>query len=138
MRHKNLYHIEEPIIDISVPKLLVIIITVMVFFVIPAQVISLYKSNPEAINEPIQEITASLRNEKENNQVEVSSEGRVAGASTSIDIIATENPSTPILKNQSFLIGGLGIFFLLLSVGGIGYLLELNKQYKKKSKYYYN
>ncbi len=132
MRHTHIYHLEEPLIDISVPKILVIIITVMVFLVIPAQVITLHKSDPEALQEPIEAISQIFDRDEENSDVQVSDNGRVAGMSTSIN---QDDNSPTLLENTSFLLAGLGIFFLLFSIGGIGYLIQLNKEYKLKNSF---
>lgn len=127
MKHKNSYYRTEKVVDITFPKAMVIMITVMTFFVIPAQVITMYRENPDRINNIVASVIDVSASDSDEGRVAGISTGTVNGAST----INTE--STSILQNKSFLIGGMGLFLFLLSVGGIGYLMQLDKEYQYKS-----
>ena len=59
------------------------------------------------------------------------SEGRVAGASTTVSL-KTEKDNSAILNSRSTPFVALGFFFILVSLLGIGYLIKTEKDYKQQ------
>jgi hypothetical protein len=108
-------------VDLDLPKFLMIIITVVGAFVLPAMTGTyLMKSNTDNSNSEgiIQVAQASSS----------SSEGKVAGASTSKNEV--ELFGVDFAKKENQLIG-LGVVFLLLSIITVLYLLGLDKETDK-------
>ena len=115
---------KEPLFDTSPAKVLAIIITVFIFFVIPAQLITLYKNDPEEFKNNVTAIQSVFIDD-----VSVSEEqGKVAGESTSIN-----QPENRLIEDRSFIFGGIGFFLLIFSIGAIGYLIKIEKNYKIKN-----
>ncbi len=118
--HKNFYHQgekEKLRVEITPTKFLVIVATVMVFFVLPLQLSMLLDFNP--LLENPQDVSTSEKIVSQDNKAT----GRVAGAS--------DNRTTS--NNDNVLYLGLGGFFILLSLGTIGYIFQLEKQTKLES-----
>jgi predicted PurR-regulated permease PerM len=126
--YADFYHKKEKTVDITFPKLLVVMITVMIFFVFPAQIITAYRSQPEIFSDAVAEMRETLPflNEKQDT-------GQVAGASTS-SAIQQVNASTGETSNgggtESTSFAVLGVFFLSVSIVAIWYLKQTEKNYK--------
>lgn len=125
--YADFYHKKEKTIDISFPKLLIVMITILLFFVFPAQIITAYKTQPDLFDDAVAKFTQNLPflNSEE--------EGQVAGASTSgmiSPVNASSGDSTETGSNDSSMFAVLGVFFLGVSVIAIWYLKQTEKDYK--------
>ncbi|MCA9387066.1 hypothetical protein KC669_03460 [Candidatus Dojkabacteria bacterium] len=131
MAHMNMYQQNEKTIDLDFPKALVIMITIMLFFVLPAQLFTINQKNPNAIKNLSSTIENALNINQSENISENNSEGRVAGTSTTVSL-TLEKDNDSLLNSKSFPFVGLGVFFILVSLLGIGYLIKTEKKYKQK------
>ncbi len=135
--HKDLYHQktyhtpDKLIVDLDLLKFLMIIITVFLFFVIPAQVITHIQSNSSLPKQSDEIVVAQTVEQQTNPTTDIdNSEGRVAGA-----ITQNANPANN-KNNQAQLFAILGIFFVGISILSIGYLAFFDKEPIQKSNYY--
>lgn len=131
---------QDKLVDINMPKFLMIVITVFLFFVIPAQFISYYKANPEELDKTIAKLTnseyvAAKTNNNNNNAAPTSqnNNGRVAGVSTSSEEsdILGQIFGDVNLQEKSTQYALLGGFFISISFFTILYLLSTEKKTKR-------
>jgi hypothetical protein len=136
---------QDKLIQLDTPKILVITITVVIFFVIPVQIISFLKQNPEELRKllkPKEETVQTSATQSVNlqNSNEKSEPGRVAGVSTSAskDGFLEEVMGNINLADRSTQYSLLGGFFISISIFSLIYLLSTEKKPKKKHHYQKN
>jgi len=135
--HKDFYHQKDYDLraDITFGKLLLIMVTIFAFFVLPAQLITYYQNDRDGFEETFaflgfendatvraNSVNASGSNPSEDSLS--SSSGRVAGASTSIEETSTFN-----LNDSNFLLAGVGVSLVLLSLSLLVHLVQTEKRY---------
>ena len=131
--HKDFYHQPKQNfkVDITLPKFLVIVITVMAFFVIPVQVISLSKSkqdNSISASNTVSYTTPSTT--KTETKPSTQPSGRVAGESTT----GTDKSNTSgglDFSSKSTQYAVLGVFFMSISFISLAYLFVSESQKKE-------
>lgn len=134
--HKDFYREkkQEKLVDISASKLVVICITILAFFVIPAQVITYAQTNDNKVsNIPTMSVASDPIVNQVDNTNNDNSSGRVAGVS----IIAGQSTGqlTQIPEQVQYFVY-IGIFFSSLGAISILYLL-LTGQDRKTDHYKY-
>lgn len=130
--HKDFYHQPKQNfkVDITLPKFLVIVITVMAFFVIPVQVISLAKTSRE--NSVNASNTISYNNIVPTSQQPNSNFPRVAGDSTAVTSNPNQSSGNGIdFSDKSTQYAVLGIFFMSISFISLAYLFVVERQNKE-------
>lgn len=132
MAHMNMYQQNEKVIDLDFPKTLVIMITVLLFFVLPAQLITVHQKDPQAFSHINALVEDALNiNQVDNVSASDQPEGNVAGASTTISLFDGSSETSNSLRSKSPYFLGLGMFFLVISILGIAYLMNTEKDYKQ-------
>jgi hypothetical protein len=129
------YKRQDKLIDLDVTKFLIILVTVFVTVIIPAQLITYFQKNPNELDNIIANITHKPSSTNQN-----TNSGRVAGISTSASASSEEASVLGIfgdinLYDQSTQYLMLGGFFISISLLTIGYLLATEKKPKKKHYY---
>ncbi|GAB4283897.1 MAG: hypothetical protein Kow0081_0740 [Candidatus Dojkabacteria bacterium] len=111
----------EKVIDLNLPKILVIMITIISFFVLPAQIITYSKMQSNQVTPTDIVVADSKKGNAEN--------GRVAGASTSAISQAAEGITIDFSdrSTQFILMGG---FFTITAVATLLYLVQSEKNYR--------
>lgn len=130
--HNNLYKTTEPKIELDFAKSLIVIVTLMVVFVIPVQIITYYRSQTPAPSVSSTATTNTAANGsqatlKNSTAAGTATTSKVAGASTTKSSVkGVESINIPLINQTIDLNSQTGLLILLgLFLIGISILLTL-------------